>query len=178
MAQEDDERDVAAVLAGDVDRFAGIVERWQGPLVNLAFRFARDERLAEEMAQEAFLKCFQRLSQWRRDALFSTWLFALAMNVYRSHLRRFRPDLAGDDALQTIAINAPQEGLADEQRRDAIRKAVAHLPPKYRDALVLYHFEEEDVSTTAQILGVPAGTVKARLHRGRELLKEQLKRWL
>lgn len=178
MAQEEDVRDVEAVLAGDVDRFAGIVERWQAPLVNLAFRFVRDERLAEEMAQEAFLKCFRRLSQWRRDALFSTWLFALAMNVYRSHLRRFRPDLAGEETLETLTIAAPQDSLADEQRREAIRRAVTGLPEKYRDALILYHFEEEDVSTTASILGVPTGTVKARLSRGRDLLKEQLKRWL
>lgn len=178
MAHEDDAGDVDAVLAGDLERFAGIVERWEKPLVNLAFRFVRDERVAEEMAQEAFLKCFRRLRQWRRDAQFSTWLFSLAMNVYRSHLRRYRPEIAGEDELRELVVPAPQETIGDEERREIVRRAVAHLPPLYRDPLVLYHFEEEDVAATAKILGLPAGTVKARLHRGRELLKERLKRWL
>ena len=172
MADEDDVRDVEAVLAGDVERFAGIVERWQGPLVHLAWRFVHNEHVAEELAQEAFLKCYRRLSSWRRDAQFSTWLFALALNVYRSHLRRYQPDVVTD--LRELVVEPSQES---ERERDLIRRAVSHLPAKYRDPLILYYFEEEDVGATARILRLPAGTIKARLHRGRELLKERLKRW-
>jgi RNA polymerase sigma-70 factor (ECF subfamily) len=73
-----DRQDVHRVLAGDVDAFSGIVRRWQSPLVNLAYRFCRDRGQAEEMAQEAFLRAFQRLDQWREDAAFSTWLFAMS----------------------------------------------------------------------------------------------------
>jgi RNA polymerase sigma-70 factor, ECF subfamily len=169
-----DEDDVDAVLAGDTDRFAGIVERWQRPLVHLAFRFVRDRRIAEDMAQEAFFLCYRRLGQWRRDAQFSTWLFALALNVYRSHLRRFRPEEVGEEALATLTVDANQD---DEQLREAVRRAVALLPQKYREALVLYHFEEAGVPEAATILGVPEGTLKARLHRGRALLRERLKSW-
>jgi RNA polymerase sigma-70 factor (ECF subfamily) len=84
-----DQSDVERVLAGDIAAFEGIVRRWQGPLVNLAYRFCRDRERAEEMAQEVFLRAYRSLSQWRREAAFSTWLFALATNLYCSELRRF-----------------------------------------------------------------------------------------
>lgn len=71
----DDESAVDRVLAGDIDAFEEIVSRWQKPLLNLAYRFSRDRPLAEEMAQEAFLKVFRSLRRWRRDAGFSTWMF-------------------------------------------------------------------------------------------------------
>src|SRR6185436_11203039 len=73
----EDEALVNRVLKGDLSAFAGIVQRWQGPLVNLAYRFCRDRGRAEEMAQEAFVRAFRRLNTWRREATFSTWLFAL-----------------------------------------------------------------------------------------------------
>lgn len=178
MPHEDDVRDVDAVLGGDLESFGGIVERWERPLVNLAYRFVRNEATAEEMAQEAFLKCFRSLRQWRRDAQFSTWLFALAMNVYRSHLRRFHPPIVGEEELRELTIPAAQETLSDDERRAAVRRAVSLLPARYREPMVLFYFVEEDVAETSRILGIPAGTVKARLHRGRELLKERLQRWM
>ncbi|MFP5285414.1 MAG: RNA polymerase sigma factor, partial [Thermoanaerobaculia bacterium] len=90
-----------AVLRGDVERFSGIVARWEGPLLKLAWRFVHDRERAEEMAQEAFVQCFQRLRQWRREARFGTWLFSLALNVYRSRLR-------------TMGRTAPHEPLPGE----------------------------------------------------------------
>src|SRR5271157_6385705 len=88
MSASDDQSAVERVLAGDVSAFEEIVRRWQGPLINLAYRFCRDRGRSEEMAQEAFLRAFRGLVQWRKDAAFSTWLFALATNLYRSELRR------------------------------------------------------------------------------------------
>ncbi len=79
-----DRADVAQVRAGDVEAFAAIVRRWQTPLINLAYRFCGDRGRAEEMAQEAFLRAYRGLDGFRGDAAFSTWLFALATNLYRS----------------------------------------------------------------------------------------------
>src|SRR5262249_36619692 len=84
----EDRADVEKVLSGDISAFEGIVRRWQRPLINLAYRFCRDRGRAEEMAQEAFLRAYRKLPLWRKDAVFSTWLFALAANLYRSELRR------------------------------------------------------------------------------------------
>jgi RNA polymerase sigma-70 factor (ECF subfamily) len=157
-----DRADVARVRAGDVEGFAGIVRRWQTPLINLAYRFCGDRGRAEEMAQEAFLRAYRGLDSYRGDAAFSTWLFALATNLYRSELRRI-----------------PQRTESLEEAPDlAVRRAVLALPPKYREAMLLFYFHEMDVPAAAQSLGLPEGTVKARLHRGRELLRSKLPRLL
>ena len=74
LSASDDQLAVEEVLAGNISRFEEIVRRWQGPLINLAYRFCRDRGRAEEMAQEAFLRAYRALEQWRRDSAFSTWL--------------------------------------------------------------------------------------------------------
>jgi RNA polymerase sigma-70 factor (ECF subfamily) len=175
LTAKDDQLDVEAVLAGDVSRFEGIVRRWQGPLVNLAYRFCRDRGRAEEMAQEAFLRAYRALSQWRKEAAFSTWLFALATNAYRSELRRLPAGVSPLDEIGEIRDSRAEDGGLEEHARNrAIRKAVYALPEKYREAMVLFYFHEKDVPATARVLGVPEGTVKARLFRGREILRSKL----
>src|SRR5271165_7351011 len=83
-----DAADVDRVLAGELRAFENIVRRWQGPLINMAWRYCRDRSRAEELAQEAFLRAWRNLASWRRESSFSTWLFALAANVYRNDLKR------------------------------------------------------------------------------------------
>lgn len=177
MHEEPDEADVARVLAGEVQRFEPIVGRWQKPVLNLCWRFVRDEGRAEELAQEVFLKCFRNLSQWRRDARFSTWLFSIAISVCRSHLRRFEPlrDALDAAVLAEMGTEPHDERIANEQRAEKIRKAVDELPPLYREPLVVYYFHDEDLASTARILDVGEGTLKARLHRAREALRNVLK---
>jgi RNA polymerase sigma-70 factor (ECF subfamily) len=174
-----DRADVARVRGGDVEAFAGIVRRWQTPLINLAYRFCGDRARAEEMAQEAFLRAYRGLEGYRGDAAFSTWLFALATNLYRSELRRIpQRTVALDEAPEP---SDPISMIEVHELRDrdlAVRRAVLALPPKYREALLLFYFHEMDVPAAAQSLGLPEGTVKARLHRGRELLRSKLPRLL
>ncbi len=172
-----DEALVARVVAGDTAAFEGIVRRWQSPLVNLAWRFCRDRGRAEEMAQEAFLRAFRNLAQFRGDSAFSTWLFSLATNLYRTEVRRM-PAIP----LSLDQIAEPPDpriaGAAFEQanRDESLRRAVLALPPKYRDAVLLFYFHEQDVPATARTLQIPEGTVKARLFRGRELLRSKFSR--
>ena len=174
---DEDRALVGAVLAGDTPAFAGLVRRWQTPLVNLAWRFCRDRGRAEEMAQEAFLRAFRNLAQWRGDAAFSTWLFALAMNVYRTELRRIPATMQSLDEITEPADEGDAEVALDAARRDeALRRAVLALPEKYRNAVLLFYFHDQDIPAAARMLGVPEGTVKARLFRGRELLRSKLSR--
>lgn len=175
MSAGEDQVDVENVLAGDVSAFEGIVRRWQGPLVNLAYRFCRDRGRAEEMAQEAFLRVYRALGQWRKDAAFSTWLFAVATNLYRTELRRIPARVVSlDDVAELRDPRAPDGGLEDVDRDRAVRRAVVALPKKYREALLLFYFHEMDIPAAAQSLGLPEGTVKARLSRGREILRGKL----
>jgi len=177
VSASDDQTDVERVLAGDISAFEGIVRRWQGPLVNLAYRFSRDRGRAEEMAQEAFLRAYRALGQWRKDAVFSTWLFALATNLYRSELRRIPARIVSvslEDIAEPADARASDGGLEDHDRDLAVRRAVGALPAKYREALILFYFHDMDVTTAARSLGLPEGTVKARLFRGREILRSKL----
>ena len=178
MGAADDEADVERVLAGDVDAFENIVRRWQKPIVNLAYRFCRDPGRAEELAQEAFLRAYRGLKGWRRDASFSTWLFALAANLYRSEIRRTTPRTVSlEDVADLGALGAVHLNPENEFRERAVRRSVLALPPKYRDAMILFYFHEMDLPAAAQSLRIPAGTLKARLFRGRELLRAKLRNW-
>jgi RNA polymerase sigma-70 factor, ECF subfamily len=174
---EEDRVAVTSVLAGDPGAFAVLVRRWQTPLVNLAWRYCRDRSRAEEMAQEVFLRAYRNLAQWRGDAAFSTWLFALAANVYRTELRRIpATPLSLDEIAEPPDDRLGPAAFDDQQRDEAVRRAVLALPAKYRDAVVLFYFHEQDVPAAARTLGVPEGTLKARLFRGRELLRSKFSR--
>ncbi len=173
LGASEDEADVERVLAGELGAFEQIVRRWQGPLVNLAFRFCHDRSRAEDMAQEAFLRAWRALGQWRKDAPFSTWLFAVATNLYRSEIRRIPANtLSLEDIAEPRA--SATTGVEDEDRDRAVHRAVLGLPPKYRESLILFYFHGQDVPSAARSLGVPEGTLKARLSRGRDILRNKL----
>jgi RNA polymerase sigma-70 factor (ECF subfamily) len=175
VSASEDQADVAKVLAGDTSAFEGIVRRWQGPLVSLAYRFCRDRGRAEEMAQEAFLRVYRKLDRWHSDSSFSSWMFAVAINLYRSQLRRIPLRTVPLDDVAEPRDPRPQDGGLDAEDRDrAVRHAVAALPPKYRDAVLLFYFHEMDLSDAARSLGLSEGTVKSRLFRGREILRGKL----
>jgi len=172
---DDDGTAAQRVLAGDLDSFESIVTRWQGPLVNLAYRYCRNRGEAEEMAQEAFMKIYQGLGKWRQDSRFSTWLYAVASNHYRSAMRRRRPIWADMEKIEQMVPAGDRAQEVDEiSQAEAIRRAVASLPPKYRDVTVLYYFQDQDLAETSRIMSLPSGTVKARLHRARKMLETKL----
>jgi RNA polymerase sigma-70 factor, ECF subfamily len=169
-----DLEDVARVLAGDVEAFGAIVLRWQGPIVNMAWRYCRDRGRAEELAQEAFVRAWRGLASWRRESSFSTWLFALAANVFRNELKRVPAITVPIEDAPEPSRPAPQHNQAAErEQHEVLRRAVLALPHLYREPVVLFYFHEMDVSAAARTMQVPEGTFKARLARGRELLRKR-----
>jgi RNA polymerase sigma-70 factor (ECF subfamily) len=165
---------VALVMAGDPSGFEALVERWQRRLVSLAWRFCRDRATAEDMAQEVFLKVYRSLPSFRGESKFSTWLISIALNTFRTRLRAEGQPLPSVDPERLFAFaRSPLRSIEDRQRAESVRRAVLSLPERYRDAILLYYFEEEDLAESARVLGVPEGTLKAQLHRGRELLRRR-----
>ena len=137
---------MARVLAGDVEAFAGIVRRCRGRWQPWRSASARHPARAEELAQEAFLRAYRRLGQWRGDAAFSTWLFAVATNVYRSEVRRVRPQEV--ELQETDGTPGDVDVLASieaSEQAAIVRRTVGTLPRRYRDAVVLYYFSDMDV---------------------------------
>jgi RNA polymerase sigma-70 factor (ECF subfamily) len=140
------------------------VRRWQGPLINMAWRYCRDRGRAEEMAQEAFLRAWRGLAKWRREGSFSSWLFALAANVYRSELKRFPTETLPMEAAPEPSGPAAQHSeLSAQLSREAL----------YREPVILFYFHEMDVAAAASTMGLPEGTLKARLSRARALLRQR-----
>jgi RNA polymerase sigma-70 factor, ECF subfamily len=175
-----DDQDAAAaarVIAGDPGAFGDIVQRWQHRLVNLAWRFCRHQATAEDMAQEAFLKAYRSLGGFRGESQFSTWLIAVALNTYRSRLRQDRQPWLGRKPGEPVdTAPGPQNALEQGQRAELVRRAVLTLPARYRDAILMYYFEDLDIAESARVLGIAEGTLKAQLHRARELLRSRCER--
>jgi RNA polymerase sigma-70 factor (ECF subfamily) len=114
------------------------------------------------------------LRLWRREGSFSTWLFALAANAYRSELKRFPVETLPLAAAPEPAGLATQHiELAAHLSHDAVHRAVLTLPLRYREPVVLFYFHEMDVAAAARTLGMPEGTLKARLSRARALLRQR-----
>jgi RNA polymerase sigma-70 factor (ECF subfamily) len=175
-----DDQDAAAaarVIAGDPGAFGDIVQRWQHRLVNLAWRFCRHQATAEDMAQEAFLKAYRSLGSFRGESQFSTWLTAVALNTYRSRLHQDRQPWLGRKPVEPVDTEPSlQNALEQGQRAELVRRAVLTLPARYRDAILMYYFEDLDIAESARVLGIAEGTLKAQLHRARELLRSRCER--
>lgn len=176
MTPGTDEAAVERVLAGEIGAFEAIVQRWQRPLVNLAWRYCHDRAQAEELAQESFLRIYRTLPNWRRESAFSTWMFAVATNVIRNRMRQRLPPHVNLDEAPAWALGDDPVAAAERRDRHArVRRSVQLLPPRYRDAVLLYYFQDLDVARAAACLGVSTGTLKARLHRARALLSRRLR---
>ena len=159
---------------GDMDAFEELVRRHQQTALNVAYRFLGDRDLAEDTAQEAFLKILSRAESYRPTAQFGTYLYNvvwhLCIDVYRKKradsLERFG-DLGG-------AAAEPIDGLLADERQARVRRAVDTLPPRQRMALVLKHFEGMSYEDVAEVLECSATAVDSLLIRARRKLKDAL----
>ena len=121
--------DVARVLAGDVAAFDGIVRRWQGPLVNMAWRYCRDRGRPRRWRRKRLVRAWRGLAQWRRESSFSTWLFAVAANVFRNDLKRFPTvNLPIEEVAEPSRPATQHRELAERMSNDVVRRAVLALP--------------------------------------------------
>lgn len=175
---------VAQVLAGRAEAYRSLVKRHQTRVFNFLVRLLHQRELAEDVAQEAFFNAYSRLDTCRDPALFYVWLMRIARNLAFNVLRKGKVDVVPltPKSGETIDV-ADERTLGDgsaegqlEQREIAqeLEQRVMSLPPKYRAAVILRHTEGRQYSEIAEILEIPIGTVKFRLHRAYRLLKERL----
>ncbi len=180
-----DDQLVAKVQAGDQSAYAVLVERYSDFVFTIAVRIIGDEDDAADIAQETFVRAYKAIGRFRGDSKFSSWLYRIAANRALTHLKRKkrRPqtvdiDLGAHieaDALTSGNRDDPGQQVLDDEFRRAMRDAVSKLPEQYRTVIALFYLEERSYKEVAETLGIPMGTLKTHLHRGRAMLREVLK---
>jgi len=166
-------------LGGSEAAYRELVTRYATPAVNFVFRFVRDRALAEDLAQEGFLRVYQRLSTYDPERKFSSWFFQVLRNITIDHLRVNRLPTASLDELaeegnERAAVDrqgaSPEDVAGQSELASAMSAALSRIRPEYREVVVLRYQEGLTHPEIAEILGMPSGTVKTYLHRARKEL--------
>jgi RNA polymerase sigma-70 factor (ECF subfamily) len=184
MTQEpSDEQLARAARSGDLDAFRGLVRRHRSRIYSLALRMVRDRAEAEDMAQEAFLRIYRGLASFRGESAFTTWMVRVSLNTFHRYLSRMPREAplpvppGGEDRAEEAGPAGgpdPEAGVLASMEADRLRRLVAALPPRFREAVTLFYLQERSVEQAAGALAISAGTLKSRLFRARERL---LKLW-
>jgi RNA polymerase sigma-70 factor (ECF subfamily) len=177
---------IAAILGGEIQLYHELIRPYERSVYVMALSYLKNEADAEDVAQEAIVRAFQKLSSFRAESRFSTWLISITINVARTHLRRqalvrMEPldqlpdeDKAISPALLRDWREIPSEAVEREEVRKLIQQAVEMLPDIYREVFLLRDIEELTIVETAEMLNISIPSVKVRLHRGRMMLQKQL----
>lgn len=177
---------IKQIIKGDQDAFGEIVELYKNSIYQLCYRMLGNRHEAEDMAQEAFIRAFINIKSFNQDLKFSTWLFRIATNLCIDRMRKKKPDyyldaeVSGSEGLtmySQIPSNSPlpENEIQSLELHETVQKEILKLPEKYRTAIVLKYIEELSLNEISEILDLPLGTVKTRIHRGREALRQQLR---
>jgi RNA polymerase sigma-70 factor, ECF subfamily len=180
---------VLRARSGQDAAYRELIRRYERPVFALLFRMVRDRELAEDLAQETFVKALNAIESYRPEFKFSSWIFKIANNAAIDHLRRRELDTLSLDgsphaetpeAMQATAlqIGARQESPLDtveaKELGSAIEAAIGSLRPEYRSCILLRHVEGRAYEEIAEMLNLPLGTVKTYIHRARNELRQSL----
>lgn len=188
---------VEGMRAGDDRAFEWLVRDYVGPLQAVAFRLLQNQADADDAVQEAFLSAYRNFEGFRADARLGTWLHRIVVNAALGRLRKRkrRPDHGADvvDVSELLPrfteagyperfhepwVHPVEELATRAETREQVRQMIDKLPDNYRTVLILRDIEELDTQATAELLGLTPGTVKVRLHRARQALRNLLEREL
>lgn len=189
LAAKTDQEIVALARAGQEAAYRELIRRYERPIFSLLFRMVRDRELAEDLAQETFIKALNAIESYRPEFKFSSWIFKIANNSAIDHLRRRELDtlsLEGSphaetpEAIEATALQigdrqeSPLDEVAARELGGQIEAAIAQLRPEYRSCILLRHVEGRAYEEIAQMLNLPLGTVKTYIHRARNELRQLL----
>lgn len=186
MAEQTDQQLVERVQQGDKRAFDLLVLKYQHKILALVTRFVHDSHEAQDVTQEAFIKAYRALANFRGDSAFYTWLYRIAINTAKNYLvaRGRRPpdsDIAAEDAEyydgdSTLKNNnSPERELLRDEIEQVVSRTMELLPPDLRMALTLREFEGLSYEDIANVMECPVGTVRSRIFRAREAVDKALK---
>lgn len=185
-----DRADMERLVAGHEAALNSLMERHATGIFHFVYRMLGNEDDANDLAQETFVRVFRARQSYRPEKKFSTWLFTIAANLARNHLRwrSRRPNVSleaeSETTGQTLGDMLPAEAASPHEVADAterarlVRAAVQRLPEDMREVLVLCEWEDLSVAEAAAILDISPKAAESRLYRARQLLRERLKKWL
>ncbi len=184
----EDFRLIDKAVAGDDKAYAKLLQRYRKPVYHMVLKMVRNIDDAEDLTMESFSKAFRSLSRFKKDYTFSTWLFRIATNNAIDFIRKRKLNTLSiqntftDDDGQSVGIDVeddgvlnPQDETIKAQKEEIIQAFVGMLPSKYQKLVRLRYFHELSYEEIAEELEAPLGTVKAQLHRARELMYDMVK---
>lgn len=189
LASATDQEVVALARHGQDAAYRELVRRYERPIFSLVYRMVRDRELAEDLAQETFVKALNAIESYRPEFKFSSWIFKIANNAAIDHLRRRELDTLSLDgsphaetpeAIEATALqigDRQETALEEVEARELggeIETAISRLRPEYRSCILLRHVEGRAYEEIAEILALPLGTVKTYIHRARNELRLSL----
>src|SRR5690606_10397236 len=184
-----DQEVIARALQGRETAYRELIDRYQKPVFSLVYRLVRDRELAEDLAQETFIKVLNALDRYDPRYKFSSWIFKIAHNTALDQLRKkelatlsldgspHATDAEEVDATVLTAIasdETPEDYAANRELGTVLERACATRRPESRTAIILWHVEGRPYDESAEIMGVPLGTVKTYIHRARGELRQKL----
>lgn len=187
LEQESDHELMELIKKGDALAFRIIVKRYKEPLTNYIYRILNDYETAIDISQEVFIRVFRKASSYQPLAAFSTWIYRIATNLAINEIRRrkkgytvslfVRSNTTDEDfemQLPDKSVSSPEEKSIQIQLQRQVREALDTLPVKYKVPLLLRELQGHSYDEIAKIIGIPQGTVKSRINRGRAILKRKL----
>lgn len=177
MSDASDAELVVRVRAGEVQAFGELVRRYQASVFNVCYRLAGERREAEDMAQDAFLRAYQRLESYDAARPFGPWMRRLAANLSLNRLQRKAPEelpLHEEHAWAPGGADLPEPASIQHERAAAVRRAIRLLAPHHRAVIELRHYQGMSYADIAEALTLPLSDVKSHLYRARKQLAELL----
>jgi RNA polymerase sigma-70 factor, ECF subfamily len=165
---------VARAIEGDQTAQRELYDTHVDRVYRLAYRVAGDEDLARDFTQEAFIRAFDRLSTFRRESSFGTWLYTIAMSVALNGIRSVRRLRTREVSLDAAETLGDRKRIADPDLKERLHNAIEGLPPGYRTVFLMHDLEGYTHEEIGQVLGIQSGTSKAQLFRARAKLREVL----
>ncbi len=169
---------VLKYLNGDEDSFYTLVNRYKDKIVNYIYRFVNNYEIAVELSQETFMRIYKYMPDYKFDYKFSTLIYKIASNLSIDYLRKegkfIGTEMVDIQSLKMKSIASPEEKLLMEELKKKLESEIMNLPIIYRQPFILKEMENLEISQIAKILGCKKGTVKSRLFRARNILKEKL----
>lgn len=172
---------VASAVTGREDTFEELVRRYQRPIAAYVYRMVGDYDTALDLTQEVFIKVYSSLARYRSEFKFSTWIYKIAHNASVDYLRRsstreqaITSEVDGEEREMPVLSRklSPEQEYAVEERRAEIECVVRQLPAVYRELIILRHQHDLSYDEIAEVTSLPLGTVKNRLFRAREMMRQ------